>query len=385
MPYSILILDGETRSALAATRALGKDGHNVTVASSQPSLASKSKFCKNALTYPNPSKEPEAFRRWVIEELKKNTYDVLLPVTDLSLSTLYDVESEVRAHTVFPFSDKSVFEEVRNKFCLIKKAEQYSIRSPKTLLVRHGDSLDTISLPSTPSVLKPVETLVSTERGMEKVGALYVQTIGELRKHLEKYPEGEFLLQEHIEGTGVGVSVLFDDGRVLAHASHKRLLEKPPSGGVSVLSESIKTNQNLLGNIKLLLSSIHFRGVAMVEFKQTPSGEFILMEINPRFWGSLQLAIDAQVNFPCLLVETALNHTSSKITEGREGQRLRWELGCVDHGISMLKMQPVGFLKKVLLSNYFSLFSNTRPEILRLDDPRPFSFEMRAWILNAFT
>ncbi len=45
----------------------------------------------------------------------------------------------------------------------------------------------------------------------------------------------------------------------------------------------------------------------MVEFKaDARTGTPYLMEINGRFWGSLQLAIDAGVDFPAILVAAAL-------------------------------------------------------------------------------
>ncbi len=60
-----------------------------------------------------------------------------------------------------------------------------------------------------------------------------------------------------------------------------------------------------------------------------------LMEINGRFWGSLQLAIDAGVNFPRLAVDIALEQ-ASPIDTYRVGVRSRWFWGDVDAMISLL-------------------------------------------------
>ena len=47
-----------------------------------------------------------------------------------------------------------------------------------------------------------------------------------------------------------------------------------------------------------ILDKLKWHGVAMVEFKQNLSnGEFYLMEINPKFWASHDLAIEAGINF----------------------------------------------------------------------------------------
>ena len=54
--------------------------------------------------------------------------------------------------------------------------------------------------------------------------------------YLTRYPS---LIQERIVGPGIGVFVLCDHGRLLAAFAHRRLREKPPSGGASVLCESV--------------------------------------------------------------------------------------------------------------------------------------------------
>src|SRR5439155_25387070 len=113
---------------------------------------------------------------------------------------------------------------------------------------------------------------------------------------------GGVLLQEFVAGRGEGVFLLTDRGRPLARFAHRRLREKPPWGGVSVLSEAIAPDPELLAGSERLLAELALTGVAMVEFRRAPGGPAYLMEVNPRLWGSLQLAIDAGVDFPSMLV-----------------------------------------------------------------------------------
>ena len=112
------------------------------------------------------------------------------------------------------------------------------------------------------------------------------------------------MLQERIVGPGVGVFACYRDGRPVALFSHRRLRERPPWGGVSVLSrERAAASRARASTPRRLLDELGWHGVAMVEFKQdVRDGIPKLMEINGRFWGSLQLAIDAGVDFPALLV-----------------------------------------------------------------------------------
>ena len=104
------------------------------------------------------------------------------------------------------------------------------------------------------------------------------------------------LIQQRIVGPGTGIFLLVWDGTVRAVFAHRRLREKPPSGGVSVYSESIAAKPDLVERSRLLLERMKWNGIAMIEYKLDAStGVPYLMEVNGRFWGSLQLAIDAGV------------------------------------------------------------------------------------------
>jgi len=59
---------------------------------------------------------------------------------------------------------------------------------------------------------------------------------------------------------------------------------------------------------KRLLDHVGWHGVAMVEFKlDERNNKPVLLEVNPRFWGSVYQAIAAGVDFPYLLYEMAVN------------------------------------------------------------------------------
>ncbi len=76
----------------------------------------------------------------------------------------------------------------------------------------------------------------------------------------------------------------------------------------------------------------------MVEFKvDADSSKPLLMEINGRFWGSLQLAIDAGVNFPFLLLNMAMGKAGTLPENGyRVGVKSRWLLGDLDQLVMRL-------------------------------------------------
>lgn len=185
------------------------------------------------------------------------------------------------------------------------------------------------------------------------------------------------MLQEYIQGQGQGVFVACNKGHRVASFAHKRLREKPPSGGVSVLSESTLPDPKMLELSDRLLSEYDWHGVAMIEFKVTDDGTPYLMEINTRFWGSLQLAIDSGVDFPHILYKIATTGEKMVTPEIQTGRRLRWLLGDLDRLYICLKSPSLSYNDKAkeCMSFLTSFNFSTRLDVLRKADIQPFIYE----------
>jgi hypothetical protein len=110
--------------------------------------------------------------------------------------------------------------------------------------------------------------------------------------------------------------------------------------------------------------------------------------VNGRLWGSVQLAVDAGVDFPALLAAAyAGDSLPAEPPRYRTGIRLRWEWGDVDHALARLRRRDaenalppgepsrLGALGAVLLP----WRPGDRLEVFRLGDPRPFLRESARW------
>jgi predicted ATP-grasp superfamily ATP-dependent carboligase len=141
----------------------------------------------------------------------------------------------------------------------------------------------------------------------------------------QRYPYP--LIQEMIpmDGPFLAVGLLFDQaGEPVAGFVQRSLREFPVTGGSSTLRESI-SDPLLLAQAISLLREIGWVGLAQVEFKIDPrNGQPKLMEINPRCWNSIQLAIEAGVNFPLLLYKVAMGIPFEPVFDYAVGVRSRW-------------------------------------------------------------
>jgi hypothetical protein len=109
--------------------------------------------------------------------------------------------------------------------------------------------------------------------------------------------------------------------------------------------------------------------------------------VNGRFWGSLQLAVDAGVDFPALLLSASTGERVEPVSSYRVGVRSRWWWGDVDHLLARLRrsraelsLPPDSPGRWSALRDFLTIhFGRDREEILRLDDPRPFFRESLQW------
>jgi predicted ATP-grasp superfamily ATP-dependent carboligase len=173
-----------------------------------------------------------------------------------------------------------------------------------------------------PAIIKPCE-------GQGAHGVKLVNGLGELEEWHPRIVRrfGPALVQEFIPPGGgeFGVSLLMGAGqKVLASFSHRRIRSYPVSGGPSTLRESVHCPE-AERHAESLLGALGWLGVAMVEFRRDPrDGRYKLIEVNHRFWGSLQLAIVAGVDFPALLCRMALGEKVDPVLDYRAGVQCRW-------------------------------------------------------------
>lgn len=195
----------------------------------------------------------------------------------------------------------------------------------------------------------------------------------------DRFPQ----VEAKVEGEGWGCSTLYWQGESVAFFSHRRLREKIQTGGTSTLREAAK-NIDLENAAKRIFDSIGWHGLAMCEFKVCPkTGKFWFIEVNPRMWGSIPLAIATGVEFPYLAwlcatggVEAAKQYHANCVEV--RNCRARWLLGDLTVGAKQL-------VSGKFTSAYKTLFQPNADSVddFFWDDPFVFFGEIGAYVANA--
>ena len=386
----VLVTDGDSRAALALVRALGAAGHWVAVGErTTPGIAQTSRYCAYRFEYPDPAKDEQGFVECVCKAIDELQIDVLLPVADISTMALTGVRDRLPACCRLPFAPAETILKAADKVGVLKAAMRLGVPIPKTVVVERPDALPaSIDLPF-PLVIKPARSRVRTSTGWISCSVSYAATPEALAKQVSERRPEEFplALQEKIVGPGVGVFLCYNAGAPIALFAHRRLREKPPSGGVSVLSESVPMSPAAQRYAEQILADLGWQGVAMVEFKHDErDGIPKLMEITGRVWGSLPLAIDAGVDFPNILLSTLNGKAPKTLPAYRVGVRNRWFWGDVDS--LLIELGGAGTIRTPglrgrlqALAHFLPLWSrDLHYENPKWDDLRPWLHETRHWL-----
>lgn len=385
MTTNVLILDANQHSALACTRSLGAKGITVFTCDETPkSLAGQSRYSSGYFRIPSAGLYPDEFISTLRKLIEQYDIGMLLPMSDITCPIILSNQHRFK-DILLPLPSLEQYNKVTDKNHLVQHAAQLGIRTPNTTYIHNINDLKDIPNFKFPVVIKPSRSRMQLAGQWLHTRVCYAHTSQELESIIEGFtwfPEYPFMIQEFIEGHGTGIFILYDQGNPITYFSHKRIREKPPSGGVSVLCESVRVDKTLKEIADILLARIRWNGVAMIELVTTPEGIPYLIEINARFWGSLQLAIDSGVDFPWLLYQMTLGDKPEPIFEYQSGNRLHWLMGDLERLYLVYRGQkesPANLFSETK-DFLFPGFHNTHKDICRLTDPVPGFFEIAQYI-----
>ncbi len=359
----VLVLDGFWNKSLAAVRALG--GRGCWVAAGErtglaPALFSR--HCRRRFVHPSVLRRPQGFLAALERELDVGGYDVVLPMELTTQLFVTEHRGRLESKVRIPFADAERTRRVDDKGFLAAFARDLGIECPRTFCPRGLDDAR-VSAPDFPYplVVKPRHS--SGGRGIVRVECAENFPAAYAGVHARfPNPIVQECLPAHGEALGVAVLLNFAS-EPRASFVYRRLREYPIAGGPSTLRESVR-RPDLQETAGRLLSALGWVGVAMVEFKvDARDGRPKLLEVNPRFWGSLHHAILCGVDFPFLVCRLALDGDVARVPEYRVGVRSRSML----HGelLHFLKNRERFRLRPALYD------CSIADDVLSMEDPLP--------------
>ena len=321
--HRALVLDGRALSSLAVARSLGRQGYTVDCGDTfRTTITSFSKYVDETITYPDAEESPDAFRHALLSALHEREYDVLVPTRDVTTQFVAEHRDELSELTDVYVAPPDVMATFIDKGETIKVARECDVPTPTTYFPEEQDLEEIKTQASYPVLIRPRDSAGS--RGITRV-----ESPAEFDDVYERVANefGTPMVQEFVEKSGYTTAcVLLNESQsTLATFSYERQKEYPLSGGPTVVGESTDDTE-AKEYARRLLEAGDWHGPAEVEFIVDQEGTPRLLEVNPRFWMPVQLAVSSGVDFPYYVAELARGRDVAPVTEYETGVTYRWIL-----------------------------------------------------------
>lgn len=301
--------------------------------------------------------------------VKKYSIDHIFPIFETGIHNLikYKHLLQLPEKLIFLPELKS-FENAIDKGILSEHLNHHGIPGPKGQLVAAATDLKKIDALRFPVIAKP-----TTGYG----GGKHIHVFHSLRKVENYFRDTNFfcphIVQEYIVGYDIDCSVLCKNGQILAYTIQKgNVWEKTqfsPACGVAFLDEP-----RLYEIVARLIKSLHWSGIAHIDLRfDEKDNNFKIIELNPRFWLSVEASLRAGVNFPDLSIKALRNKTFSKpkysscsylnlrgikiISTKNIGILLKWQYLLKNTSLRFVLKDPIPVLYKFLATKFKRLFS----------------------------
>lgn len=374
----VLVTYGWCRTAYAAAESLSQAGFDVYASgSSALSMTRVSRFVRGFNRVPDPFKCPESFANALVSIVQDRKIDILLPVHEDALIIQ-------KYRHIFPnnviiacpkHEDLSI---ALDKYQLTKLASAAGIQVPSTYEPKNIDQAD-IFFAETDFPL-----IIKTRHGNSGKGVFLVQSESQakstFRDVVKKYSLSDDNLpicQEFIDGQICGSCFLADKGEVKACFTERYLRCKQGKFGTSVLREPADLPE-LKEDTSKIVRALNWTGIGHFDFiMDEKSRRPVLIEMNPRFWGALNMAIKNGYDFPRALVTMLTNGkpNAESFQPKEKPVKSLWIAGemiaAMDELMHGKLFAPLMSLRRVLLHRGRYSFDD-----FRWNDPFPLLVEM---------
>lgn len=305
----VMITAAGTVTAQSLIKALRDDGRvEFLAAGDMSALCATRAFVDEFVLLPSAGDPDFALR--CLEAAKRFRIDLLVPLIVesefLPLDDTRDRFASIGCRLLLP--PREIVVRAGDKLEFARYLEKIGVPGPLTVAYRDGLAVERF-----PVYLKP-------RRGSGSVGTSRIESAYSLQETARG--RSDLIVQEAVAGTEFTVDCFAAaPGRVVAAVPRERIAIK---AGVSVKGRTYR-HPAIEQIVRTVVEKIGLEGPANVQGMLRDDGSFSIIEMNPRFSGTLALTTAAGVNFASLLIDMM------------EGKPIEDMLGRHEDGVTMMR------------------------------------------------
>lgn len=313
----IAVVVGELASTtvLSGVRALAAAGWQVHAAGGgDTEILHRSRAVTAVHRLPAPAQDPLMFVQSVRELLQRLGRPVVLPAGDAELVMLAISRDAFFAGCGIPA--REVVGALLDKERLAGAAAAVGLATPRTGVTAGG-----------PPVV--VKSVVHFEPGRRegRWEARVAATPAALRHTLREAADAGVLVtvQQFVPGRLMALTLVLDrQGVSLGRSQQESTVTWPREAGRSARAVTVPVDGPLAEASRRLLSAAGWHGLAQLQFLHAPGARPVLIDVNPRLYGSVALAVAAGACLPDLAARVLRGEQVTAVPDARPGVRYRW-------------------------------------------------------------
>ncbi|WP_117591318.1 carboxylate--amine ligase [Haloprofundus halophilus] len=306
---SIVIPAISAPSSVSFVRSLGRrDVRPITVSERKTASGFSSRYSAESHVVPGPGEDLQGYEDALLSLAERSDVRTLVPMREADVFVLARRRERFADHVSTLWPSFEQLRTVHDRLRLVEVAADAGVSAPETQLLSEVDDRDRNRIvKGRYSVLThEYEASVPPRKLLDPGSTSYLEAgtepdVASIRGEMRHDP----IAQEFVDGDEYALWALYDDGEPVATCQKHQLRGWNYAGGTSVYRRTVRLPE-LEAAGRALLDELDWHGFASVQFKREPeSGEFTLMEINPRVWVSLPCSVRAGADFPLYYWQTA--------------------------------------------------------------------------------
>lgn len=368
-------------SSTTFLRSLGRREIPAIVVSEHPEApAFSSRYAAETVEVPSPRENLLGYRDALLSLARREDVRTVVPMREEDAYVLAKYRDEFADHVEPLWPSLEALRTVHDRVRLVEAAAEAGVAVPETRPLDEVEDWDRERIvKSRYSILADeYDASLSSAEVREPTSTRYLEPgvepdTGAIRAEMEHVP----IVQEYVPGTEYAFWALYDRGEPVATCHKRQLRAWEYAGGTSIARETVRDPEiERVG--RELLGALDWHGLAAVQFVRSDrTGEYHLLEVNPRTWISLSCAVQAGADFPYYFWRTAGGDPPDLPTDYEEGVATHLLRGEVSYLASVLRddfpMVERPDFGTALWEVSSSLLDQPHLDYLSRDDPRPFA------------
>jgi predicted ATP-grasp superfamily ATP-dependent carboligase len=312
------VTDASDRGPLAGLRALGRAGLTTVAVAQSGSAGLRSRYADAGVSAPDSSDDPAGFAESLAATVDELRPRVIYPGREEAIDAILDSPQCETLAPLLPYPRLEALAALRDKGALPDLAAEHGLSTPITLAEGPPDD-----------VIAEVGDRPCAVKSAMPGGAVELTRVARSAAELDEIlggldPSEHVVAQELCEGELVGVALVVDgDGELVARFQQTASRTWPLEAGASCNAVSVAPEDRLVERARRMVAATGFAGLAHLQFLDCDD-RCVLIDVNPRFYGSMPLALKAGVNLPSAWHGVATGDPRPEPSDYRVGVRFRW-------------------------------------------------------------